>query len=120
MNDISTIMRLHLEDLVVIARRYQGAADAQGIETLLGLIVAFPGLTANVIACAADEDDATQFHRIPVGLQIAALQKINELTCEDFGGPGKFWAAVQSVIQAGLAQVAGATGLPPQNLAPAS
>lgn len=100
MTDISVLMKLHLEDLVLLTQRYQGMPEVQGLGPVLELISGFPGLAANILALAADEDDATPFGRLPFGLQALALQKVGDLTFEDFGGPGKLWAAVGTVWKA--------------------
>lgn len=113
MTDISVLMKLHLEDLVLLAQRHQGLPEAQGLAPILEFISGCPGLAANILAIAADEDDASPFGHLPFGLQALALQKIGELTFEDFGGPGKLLAAVGTAWKAVAAKPENASTLPP-------
>lgn len=84
----------------------QFRADASPVAALMDLTKQAPGLTASIISRAADEPGTeAKIRKLPVGVQIDALQKVAELTFEASGGPGNFVETVISLMR-GLGSVA--------------
>lgn len=108
LEDLSMLLRLHMEDMSKIVQLINLAksvasvgADQQVMaEAIVRLTVEAPGVAANIIAIAADEDRAADLAaRLPLVLQIRLLTEIGRMTFDDMGGPGNFWATLQKLIE---------------------
>lgn len=114
LDDVALLIRSHLGDLQQLYDMLQdGTLDvfalliADGF--ILKLLVSFPELAARLIAVAADEPEATaQARKLPLPLQIKAIQTIMRLTFEDVGGPKVFAALVRELIREMLGKTPGA------------
>lgn len=121
LEDLSILLRLHIEDLakilqlIQLAKSVVGADADQAVmtEAVVRLVVEAPGMAANIIAIAADEDRAVDLAaRLPMAVQIRLLSEIGRMTFEDLGGPGNFWAVLQTTL-AGLGVNLGSEEVPP-------
>ncbi|MBK3745539.1 hypothetical protein G3A39_40990 [Paraburkholderia aspalathi] len=64
------------------------------------LLDAAPMLAAEIISCAADEPSmAYTASRLPITIQLEALEAIATMTFDAAGGPKKFMEAVMRVLQ---------------------
>ena len=71
----------------------------------MGMIESAPGLVAHVIALGADATEHyDEIVNLPVGLQIAALEKIGELTFAAGGGPKKMLALALKLMRSGQSE----------------
>ena len=105
LDDVSLLIRSHLADLQRLYDMLNGGDVADAFKLLitdgfiLKLLTDFPELAARMIAVAADEPGATaNARRLPLPLQIMAIQAIMRLTFEDVGGPKAFVALIGSMI----------------------
>lgn len=103
LDDLSLLVRGHLDTLRHLYRRSQGEGDMftrlnqDGF--LLRLLTEAPGIAVEVISLASDEPDSTaQVRMLPIPLQVKLLQTIIRLTFEDVGGPKAFVALIGSMI----------------------
>ncbi len=101
--DISTLLRIHsadLEEAAALFSELQSAPTERGaVHMILEIVTKAPGLAANIIAIAAGEDDAADLvERLPMTAQVEILQVVARLTFDDYGGPGKFWAVLSSLL----------------------
>lgn len=74
-------------------------AEADVMQAGMGMVENAPALVAHIISMAADAVD--QFDTIvdlPIGVQVAALEKIGELTFAAGGGPKKMLALAMKLV----------------------
>jgi hypothetical protein len=106
LNDLTVILRGHGEDLERLIALYNSIADMGGSRSDVSgrmvstMLTDVPLLAARVIAQATDEDgiELDNVVRIPMPLQIDALQKIMKLTFEEVGGVKKFGAVLLKTL----------------------
>jgi hypothetical protein len=122
LEDLSLLLRLHLEDVSKIIQLIQlakgvaaeGADESVMTEAIVRLIVDAPGVASNIIAIAADEDRSADLAlRLPLAVQIRLLSEIGRMTFEDMGGPGNFLAVFRTTL-AGLGIDLDGVGTPPE------
>lgn len=109
LEDISILLRHHYEPIRVLFDRYVGAASAEAVTQTLGAedvgpgledvfrdaLSMAPGLLADAIALGADEPDlADAARKLPVGVQIDAVEKVITLTLKAEGGVEKLTETV--------------------------
>ena len=100
--DVAVLISQHASAMETFFARFQsGAAQTQSdLETGMSLIIEAPALMAKVIALAADEPSMESVvARLPVGVQLDALQKIAKISFEASGGPGEFVDAVVRLVK---------------------
>lgn len=103
LEDVSTLVRLHAPDMQEMYAMFSEAVsagdDRTTVAVIMDLVRRAPGLVANIIAIAVGEDNAAELaQRLPASVQIQVLQKVGELTFDDYGGPGEFLAALTSMV----------------------
>ena len=99
--DISMLLRNRGDEIRAFFSKYS-ADDAADQTSAAGmkLLESAPDLAAELIACAADEPKMVKTAlRLPISVQLDALEKIAELTFDAEGGPKKFFEAVIRVMQ---------------------
>lgn len=92
--DISTLINYHKSDLTNLIRLWndfdkESNDDIQ--ETIsqftFSLLTEAPGIIANLIAtCADSRDNVERIARLPISIQLSAVDAIVHLTSDDFGG----------------------------------
>lgn len=108
-DDIATLVRSHYEPLSNLFDEYiaEGVAaavtESEGEElsqAVMGVMKQAPGLIADVIALAADEPDLIdKIKKLPIGVQIDAIQKTLTLTLQAEGGLGKLVETITGLVQ---------------------
>lgn len=111
--DVAILIRSHEKEAVEIFDKViSQEADDDSVRTDLAIDVlgralldSAPRLVAHAIALAADDPDGLEFaERLPFPVQLAAVEKIGELTFSMEGGPKK-------VLETVIRLVSGATHL---------
>jgi hypothetical protein len=108
LTQITVLIREHFPDLDAILMLFQEAGETPTVSSLqtviLSIVSQAPGLAANLIALAAGEGDARQAEKLPLGVQIKALQEIGELTFTEVGSVGKLLGAIAALMKNEKAQ----------------
>jgi hypothetical protein len=87
------------EMYAMFSEAFASGDDRTTVAVIMDLVRRAPGLVANVVAIAVGEDNAAELaQRLPASVQIQVLQKVGELTFDDYGGPGEFWAALSGMV----------------------
>jgi hypothetical protein len=101
LEDISVMVRHHLEDFKTMYETFAQAAEVSvdRTETMLSFVRDMPDLAAHLIAAAAGEETAVEMARkLPFPVQVAAITAIMELTFDDIGGPKNFGPALLKLL----------------------
>lgn len=78
----------------------QMKSDANPISAIMDVLRQAPDLAASIIARGADEPDMiSKIKKLPIGVQVDAMQKIAELSFEASGGPGNFVETVVGLMR---------------------
>ena len=78
----------------------QFRSDASPIAAVMDVLRQAPDLAASIIARAADEAGTEpKIKKLPIGVQVDAMQKIADLTFEASGGPGNFVETVVGLMR---------------------
>lgn len=78
----------------------QFRSDASPIAAIMDVLKQAPDLAASIIARAADEPGTEpKIKKLPIGVQLDAIQKVADLTFEASGGPGNFVETVVSLMR---------------------
>jgi hypothetical protein len=101
--DISRLVQAHGPVLAMVYAKFTTLKDGEGLrpETLGKLVTSvmdqFPEAVADMIAIAAEErDQAAKIRRLPVGVQLDAIEKIIRLT---FSGEAELKKVVEIVTR---------------------
>jgi hypothetical protein len=102
--EINQLVAVHTEAAVTLFGEIQAKAgknDQLDIgELIFDVLNRFQAAVAHVIALAADEPDALPtIARLPVDVQLAALEKIATLSFAMDGGAKKFWEIVLNLAR---------------------
>lgn len=101
LDDVAALVAVHGPVMETFFTKYQGidVADADSMAIGMELLGKAPALVANVIAVAADEPKLwTKVLKMPVAIQMDALQKIGKLSFDASGGPGNFFGLVKQMV----------------------
>lgn len=106
LEDVTVLLRKRGPEIRTFFAKYSGSAAGKsglpsGFSADLGmqLLDAAPKLVGEIIACAADEPAmADKAAKLPLNVQLEALEKIAALTFEAEGGPKKFFEAVIRIM----------------------
>lgn len=100
LDDVSVLVRSHLDALNLLATMAEETNTHFGsVAFFTQAVTTAPNVVFDAIALAADEPSyASDARKLPVGLQIKALQEISRLTLEDIGGPKALVALVRSLL----------------------
>ena len=95
---------LSLEDIVLLLENHKEAlTHIFGSETgadMTELIKSFPGFVAAAIAYAADEHELEEtVRKLPVGIQLRAIQEVWELSSLDVASVGKLASGIINGLQ---------------------
>lgn len=105
--DVAILIAAHASTMETFFARFQ-SGEAQGQTDLamgMSLITEAPALMSKIIALAADEPGMESVvGKLPIGIQLDALQKIAKISFEASGGVGNFADAVARLVK-------GTTGL---------
>lgn len=102
LNDFAVLIRTHLPDLEGVFDLFQNVETltAERLEPLaVSVISQAPGFSANVIALAAGEGDASDAERLPFPVQVKALLDIGELTFSEVGGVKKSLEMIAALLK---------------------
>lgn len=108
LEDFATLFRAHLTDLEAVVHIFAQnqtpeTAGQQVIKHGIGIVRDAPALATTLIALAIDEPDhCEKVRKLPLAVQMMAIEKIAKLTFEEAGGPKKFVEGLASLLQ-GLA-----------------
>lgn len=111
LNDITALVRDHYDMAAALFDKYVAAASSEAVDTAIGIkdgnhvrdavldaLKAAPGLLSDTIAHAADEPDmAGNVARLPLGVQIEAVEAVIRLTLEAEGGLEKLIGTVEKL-----------------------
>ena len=113
--DISALCNEHRNDLNLVIELWQMFAQENKAamatnnfvdtftEYAIQLLTSAPGLIAKVIAVCADDVDAAEvISRMPISVQINAIEAISTLTANDFGGAKEMLGKIMSLISANV------------------
>jgi hypothetical protein len=100
--DLTSLAKIHMPEMELLTRAVAGRAGELTPDTAralgLELLQESPLLAANVIAHAADELDELQtVMKMPVYVQLAALEAIGRLTFRDVAGVKNTFEAIQNL-----------------------
>lgn len=102
LSDLAVLIRTHLPDLEGLFEVFQkggGLDDVDVLSLATSLAAEAPGFTANVIALAAGEVDATNSAAaLPFPVQVEALVAIGDLTFKEVGGVKKSLEMVTTLL----------------------
>lgn len=109
LDDVQYLVSKHGESLTSLFTDFMNSDSeltVEGVTRFIGpLLHSMPGLLIDLIACAADDQEAAaKLRKLPFPVLIAAIEPIASLTFDSAGGPKKL---VETVVR--LAQ--GTTGL---------
>ena len=106
LDDLGVLLKNHLTDLDALMDLYEKEVreDIRVTATAqyaIGLVREAPGLVANVIALCSDAPDSVdKARRLPLAVQVKALETIGRLTFEEAGGPKKFFENLKTLFGA--------------------
>lgn len=109
-DDLGVLLKHHLPDLDKLFELYAEGVDERmavfgTAQYAIKLVQEAPGLTAHVIALAADEPERVdQARRLSIPTQVEAIKTIVHLTFDEAGGPKNFFESMKNLVMA--------TGLP--------
>lgn len=108
LDDLAILLRDHMDDLDALVNILgnamksgisQDTAVALATQHALALVREAPGLVARAIAQQADEPDLVEnARRLPMHVQVSALEDIARLTFEEAGGPKKFFERLMKYL----------------------
>lgn len=105
LDDVAQLVRNHLPDLDAMISLFQSTtnpdqAAAEMMHHAVKLMQEAPGLAANMIALAGDQpDEVDNVRRMPMPVQLRAIEAIGRLTFEEAGGPKNFFASLKNLFQ---------------------
>lgn len=103
LDDISYLMRRHGPHIKKLFEDFtqKGEVTVEGVAAFaMPILQSAPEIAAELIACAAGERDATSITaRLPVPVQLDALEKLALLTFDAEGGPKKLLETVLRMAQ---------------------
>lgn len=98
--DVTQLIATHKDTISGVFDQFAGrrADQIQGSEMLgaaLGLVEHSPALAAHVIALSSDSPESfDEIKKLPVDVQVEAIEKIAAMTFAMEGGSKKFWETV--------------------------
>ena len=105
LSDVSFLVRIHRADLDTMFAKMQAKSESDGppemgmVHLVTVLFETAPMLASAVIALAADEPNEIEVvNRLPVSVQIEAIEAVGELTFAGEGGSKKVVEAVTRMI----------------------
>lgn len=108
-DDITQLVNAHRPALEAIFNKFeeQGDLSLEMTATIVeGMISSFPGFVAQAIALAADEPgEGAKVRKLPVSIQVEAVERIGRLTFISEGGLKNVLATVVKIIQGGRESV---------------
>lgn len=105
-DDLGVLLKHHLPDLDRLFELYAEGVDERlavfgTAQYAIKLVQDAPGLTAHVIALAADEPEMVDKARqLSIPVQVEALKTIVKLTFEEAGGPKNFFEGMKKLVMA--------------------
>lgn len=104
LEDITLLIDKHGEDIQRFFDRYAQETtrpdDVSPVAAIMDVLRQAPELAASIIARAADEPGTeSKIRKLPIGVQVDAMQKVADLSFEVSGGPGNFVEAVISLMR---------------------
>lgn len=118
-DDLAILMRNHLDDvdnLVKIFNRPGLTAESAVpaiLQNCIGLVREAPGLTAQLIALAADEpENVAEARSLGMAIQVKVIRAIADLTFEEAGGPKKFLESLFGLMRGMISETLPQTDSP--------
>lgn len=106
LDDVALLIQAHEANLLGAYHAFEnlmnGEATHQNLlsRVIMDLVIQAPAVTADIIAIACDEPDASAAARkLPFPVQVQALTTIANLTFEAGGGLGNFLAALRQIAE---------------------
>lgn len=111
LHDVAAIVRDYKQDITIVWKQFEGLISGQGVQNLdLSAVITVamqsaPLLVAQIIATAANEPNEWDIvAKLPITVQLAAIQAVTDLTFEGEGG-------AKNVLEAVLRLIGGVGGL---------
>lgn len=104
LDDIAILMRENLSDLDELIKLYAEGVDenvavAKSAQFIVAMAREMPALVARIICLSCDEPTAEdKARKLPLPVQVDALQKIVTLTFSEAGGAKKFFESLKHLI----------------------
>lgn len=106
LDDLALLLKNHMADIDALIDIYEKEVREDVRVTAIaqyamGLVKEAPGLVANAIALCSDAPDSVdKARRLPLAVQVKALEAIGRLTFEEAGGPKKFFESLKTLFGA--------------------